>query len=55
MMNKEYKSAFRCPVVINLESRYVMVRVLLIYTLALRAKDGKPVLRNLLGSKAAAQ
>jgi hypothetical protein len=44
------KSASRCPAIINMESRYFLIRVP--YDLHLRfarGKDGKPGLRNMLG------
>jgi hypothetical protein len=44
------KSASRCPAVINLESRYFMIRCPYDLNLAfVRDKDGKPGLRNLNG------
>jgi len=53
--NKSHaKSASRCPAVINLESRYFMVRCP--YDLNLefvRDKEGRPALRNLNGDKSA--
>jgi hypothetical protein len=50
-MNKTHaKSASRCPAVINMESRYFMVRCPFDLNLAfVRDKDGKPALRNLNG------
>lgn len=52
-VNREHaKSASRCPAIINMESRYFMVRVPFDLQLALtRDKDGKIGLRNLLGEK----
>lgn len=52
-MNKNHaKSASRCPAVINLESRYFVVRCPFDLNLAFtRDKDGKPALRNLNGDK----
>lgn len=49
--NKSHaKSASRCPAVINLESRYFMIRCPFDLNLAFaRDKDGKPGLRNLSG------
>ena len=50
-MNKTHaKSASRCPAVINLESRYFAIRCPFDMHLGFaRDKDGKPVLRNLMG------
>lgn len=50
-MNKNHaKSASRCPAVINLESRYFMVRCPFDLNLAfVRDKDGRPAMRNLNG------
>jgi len=50
-MNKTHaKSASRCPAVINLESRYFMVRCPFDLNLAfVRDKDGRPAMRNLNG------
>ena len=46
------KSASRCPAVIGLESRYVMVRCPFDMHIGfVRDDKGKPVLRNLMGSK----
>ena len=46
------KSASRCPAIIGLESRYVEVKCPFDLHLAfVRGKDGKPALRNLLGSR----
>ena len=52
-MNKNHaKSASRCPAVINLESRYFMIRCPFDLNLGFtRDKDGKPGLRNLSGEK----
>lgn len=52
-VNKEHaKSASRCPAVINLESRYVLIRCPFDLHIAFeRDRDGKPVLRNCLGTK----
>ncbi len=54
-MNKKHaKSASRCPAVINLESRYFMVRCPFDINLGfIRDKDGKPGLRNLSGEASA--
>ena len=53
--NKSHaKSASRCPAVINLESRYFVVRCPYDLNLAfVRDKDGRPGLRNLNGDKSA--
>jgi len=53
--NKSHaKSASRCPAVINLESRYFVVRCPFDLNLAfVRDKDGRPGLRNLNGDKSA--
>lgn len=50
-VNKNHaKSASRCPAVINLESRYFVVRVPFDLRLRFaRDKDGKPGVRNMLG------
>lgn len=50
-MNKKHaKSASRCPAVINLESRYFMVRCPFDLNLEfVRDKDGRPAMRNLNG------
>ena len=50
-MNKTHaKSASRCPAVINLESRYFMIRCPFDLNLAfVRDKDGRPAMRNLNG------
>lgn len=46
------KSASRCPAVINLESRYFMIRCPFDLHLRLvRDKDGKPALQNMAGDK----
>ena len=46
------KSASRCPAVTGLESRYVMVRCPFDMHIGfVRDDKGKPVLRNLMGSK----
>ncbi len=46
------KSAARCPAILNLESRFFEVKCPFDLRLAfVRGKDGKPGLRNLLGSK----
>ncbi len=52
-MNKSHaKSASRCPAVINLESRYFLVRCPFDLNLGfVRDKDGKPGLKNLSGEK----
>lgn len=52
-INKEHaKSASRCPAVVNLESRYVVVRCPFDLHIGFkRETSGKPVLRNLMGSK----
>ena len=54
-MNKTHaKSASRCPAVINLESRYFLIRCPFDLNLGFaRDKDGKPALRNLSGEKSA--
>lgn len=54
-VNRDHaKSASRCPAVINLESRYFMVRCPFDVHVGFdRDKDGKPVLRNLAGAKSA--
>lgn len=54
-MNKNHaKSASRCPAVINLESRYFMIRCPFDLNLGfVRDKEGKPGLRNLSGEKSA--
>lgn len=51
--NKSHaKSASRCPAVINLESRYFVVRCPYDLNLAfVRDKDGRPAIRNLNGDK----
>ena len=50
------KSASRCPAVIGLESRYVMVRCPFDMHIGFVSDDkGKPVLRNLMGIKSPAQ
>ena len=51
-MNREHaKSASRCPAVINMESRYFMVKCPFDLNVGFaRDKDGKPVLRNLAGT-----
>ncbi|MFK5997568.1 MAG: hypothetical protein QM492_05625 [Rhodobacterales bacterium] len=44
------KSASRCPAIINMESRYFMIRVPFdMHLRFVRGKDGKPALRNMLG------
>lgn len=50
-MNKRHaKSASRCPAVINLESRYFVVRCPFdLHLQFVRDKDGKPALKNALG------
>lgn len=50
-MNKKHaKSASRCPAVINLESRYFMIRCPFDLNLEfVRDKDGRPAMRNLNG------
>ena len=50
-MNKTHaKSASRCPAVINLESRYFVIKCPFDLNIAfVRDKDGKPALRNLNG------
>ncbi len=52
-MNKNHaKSASRCPAVINLESRYFVVRCPFDLNLEfIRDKDGRPAMRNLNGDK----
>ncbi len=52
-MNKNHaKSASRCPAVINLESRYFVIRCPFDLNIGFaRDKNGKPVLRNLNGDK----
>ncbi len=52
-MNKSHaKSASRCPAVINLESRYFLVRCPFDLNLEfVRDKDGRPAMRNLNGDK----
>ena len=52
-MNRSHaKSASRCPAVINLESRYFMVRCPFDLNLEfVRDKDGRPAMRNLNGDK----
>jgi len=52
-VNKNHaKSASRCPAVINLESRYFVVRCPFDLNLGfVRDKDGKPALKNLNGEK----
>lgn len=52
-MNKTHaKSASRCPAVINLESRYFVVRCPFDLNLEfIRDKDGRPAMRNLNGEK----
>lgn len=54
-MNREHaKSASRCPAVINMESRYFMVKCPFdIHIGFARDNDGKPVLRNLAGTQPA--
>lgn len=54
-VNKDHaKSASRCPAVVNLESRYFVVRCPFDLNLAfVRDGDGKPGLRNLSGEKSA--
>ena len=54
-MNKTHaKSASRCPAVINLESRYFVVKCPFDLNIAMaRDKDGKPVLKNLSGDGSA--
>lgn len=54
-VNREhYKSASRCPAIVNMESRYFMVRVPFDLQLGLtRDEKGKMCLRNLLGDKSA--
>jgi len=48
------KSASRCPAVINLESRYFVVKCPFDLNIGFdRNKDGKPVLRNLAGERSA--
>lgn len=51
-MNREHaKSASRCPAVINMESRYFMVKCPFdIHIAFARDEKGKPVLRNLAGT-----
>ena len=50
-MNKTHaKSASRCPAVINLESRYFVIKAPFDLNIAIvRDKDGKPALKNLAG------
>ncbi|MCB1885526.1 MAG: hypothetical protein KDG89_16285 [Geminicoccaceae bacterium] len=50
-MNRHHaKSASRCPAVINLESRYFVVRCPFdLHLKFVRDKDGKPALKNVLG------
>ena len=44
------KSASRCPAIINMESRYFMIRVPFdMHLRFVRDKNGKPALRNMLG------
>ncbi len=52
-INREHaKSASRCPAVLNLENRYVLVRCPIDLHIAFeRDPEGRPVLRNLLGDK----
>ena len=52
-MNRTHaKSASRCPAVINMESRYFVVRCPFDLNLAfVRDKDGKPAMRNLNGDR----
>lgn len=52
-VNKAHaKSASRCPAVVNLESRYFMIRCPFDLNLEfIRDKDGRPALRNLNGDK----
>ncbi len=52
-MNKTHaKSASRCPAVINMESRYFMIRCPFDLNLEfVRDKDGRPAMRNLNGDK----
>ena len=52
-MNKDHaKSASRCPAIINMESRYFVVRVPFDMHLRLaKDKTGKTVLRNMMGEK----
>ena len=54
MSKTHAKSASRCPAVINLESRYFVIRCPFDLNLALvRDKDGKPGLKNLSGNASA--
>ncbi len=47
---KHAKSASRCPAIINMESRYFMIRVPFdMHLRFVRDKNGKPTLRNVLG------
>ena len=54
-VNREHaKSASRCPAVINMESRYFMVKCPFdIHIGFARDEQGKPVMRNLAGTKSA--
>lgn len=54
-LNREHaKSASRCPAVINMESRYFLIRCPFdIHIGFTRDKDGKPALRNLAGTQSA--
>lgn len=52
MSGEHAKSASRCPAIINMESRYFMVKCPFdIYIGFARDDKGKPVLRNLVGTK----
>lgn len=46
---KHAKSASRCPAIINMESRYFMIRVPYDIHLRLMRKDGKTTVRNMAG------
>ena len=52
-MNKQHaKSASRCPAVINLESRYFVIKCPFdLHLRFVREKDGRPNLQNMLGDK----
>ena len=52
MNQRHAKSASRCPAIIGLESRYVEVKCPIDLHVAFgRGKDGRPMLRNVLGHK----
>ena len=54
-MNRDHaKSASRCPAVLNMEARYFAVKCPMDFHIRFeRDKDGKPLLRNVLGDKSA--